>query len=445
MIQNDWLIELDIQQPPEDISWMGAALSNGKVVVVRNVVELRHFRQQVIEYSSSLSDENFVADELVQFFDNKIEPSLESVWCLTEAVKLVRSTHYLSLLLAPLISRLGFPVPVRVHNALPRLVFSPDTVGEAQRSGIFPEEDFKRVGRGRLTEVFMPGYANIHRDFNRPHSLFMCNVWFTLYDAEPEEVLRVWPQYYHGPYLDMDNSPENIAKLGQSLDISLQQGDLVLFHGEHLHSSPLHGNDQRRFSYDLRIAAHCLNDVRHYRQDFVHLGNLLPVKGRDSMPSLSIMRALLDGSDPVELNIDYVPVLEWPRLHGECNCAELPVKVLAERFSSFPFDEERTLCLLAHAISTDDDLVDKLISEFEFNSSSPFWLLQLVKLMNANGLHEQTDHILRRIVLAATEMAVPNYAPVHYRNGPNESFPDEWVAEATRMLDGLDNGVQAHG
>jgi hypothetical protein len=444
MLQNDWLIELDIEQAPKDISWVGAALSCGKIVVVRNVAELHHFRRQLVEYASTLSNEKFVGEELVHFLDSKIEPSLESVWCLTETVKLVRSTHYLSLLLAPLISKLGFPSPVRVHNGLPRLVCSPETVEKARSSGRFPEEDFKRSGKGKLTEIFMPTYANIHRDFNRPHSLFMCNVWFTLYDAEPEEVLRVWPQHYHGPYFDLDNSPENSAKLGRPLDISLQQGDLVLFHGEHLHSSPLHGNNQRRFSYDLRIAAHSLNDVRHYRQDFVHLGNLLPVKQCNSTPTLSMMRALLDGHDPIDLDINYVPVLEWPRLQEDCAGIDLPVEVLAERFKPFVFDEERTISLATHAIIKNRELARVLISELEFNSSSPFWLLKLVKFMNINGMREQTAHILRRIVSAATGMAVPNYAPIQYRNGPNESFPDDWAAEAIHLLNALDCRVQSH-
>ena len=315
-------------------------LTAGQVIILRNIDAIRHFRAAIEDHIRSGDPAGAVG--LTAFFAEGIPPGVPTVLALSRAIKAVRSDRFLSRCLAPLIAEFGFNPPVRLDGGIPRLVLPPDIVAAARKSGLFTAEDFKRLTADGPTEIFMPAPANIHRDYNRRHYLLQCNMWFPLHDAEEDEVLQISPQFYRRPVFDMDATEQNLCRLGDPLRYRLAFGDAILFHGEHLHTSPPSGGGaRRRFSYDLRIASHNVDDTRHYRDLFLDLrnfpGRLEPTVRLGVYPAASVAD---DSALPALLE------LECARQPGEAELARI-----ADIFDHFPFAEDRYLALATRATS----------------------------------------------------------------------------------------------
>ena len=97
----------------------------------------------------------------------------------------------------------------------------------------------------------MPKAAEPHRDFDRVHFHFQFNIWFA-YECNGRRL----SEYTLVVSLPMETTqvlPPIIVIV--SFKIQIDIGDCVMFHSEHLHTSPLAQGliNYRRHSYDFRV------------------------------------------------------------------------------------------------------------------------------------------------------------------------------------------------
>jgi hypothetical protein len=281
----------------------------------------------------------------------------------------------------------------------------------------------------------MPKVSNIHRDFNRPHRLLQYNLWFPMHDADEDEIVQVYPDVYRQPVFDQENTPENRGSLGTPVRVQLRFGDAILFHGEHIHHSPEAAG--RRHSYDLRIAAHCHDDNRHYRDNFSHLNNFV--------------RA--DRISPELTPCDLLPgVVAHHRAHNRrCSanfyqvCLENSstlttdaAQQLFQVFREYPFAEDRFLRLADRARTVSATLATKIIEHVSNQTKSYYF-----SLLCARRLHDWGELKLARAAFERTidhaqrSDPLPDLAPVTYQNPMTQMMPAEAARQARQELDEL--------
>ncbi len=362
----------------------GRHLLEGGIVILRGLPAINVFRTG---FEARATAAGAVEPALRAFFQTGESPDLPTLHGIATAMKSVRRERFLSVCLAPIAAGLGLPAPVRLDGGIPRLVLPAETIEAARASGLFEAGDFARASADGPTEIFMARPANLHRDYDRPHDLFQANLWFPLHDCGEDGVLRLYPDAYRGDVHDMDATAENLAGLGPPLRYRLGFGDAVLFHGEHLHTSPAAGVG-RRLSYDFRIAADCTDDTAHYRQGFLDLRNFL---GEPS--ALESLLAIEDLSYPT------------PARFG----------ALLDRFDRLPFAEDRYLIAARRAVPVAPALALRPLRTISERSPHWFWVFQAGTVMLEAGLHEPARAALSRArALAAEASAKPGHAPVSY-------------------------------
>jgi hypothetical protein len=404
-------------------------LMDGTVVVLRQVPGVLAVRQAIEAFvAADVGDgpegagrSERSADELAAFYRHGRVPGLDTLERLSHAIKWVRSNRLVSECLAPLVRQLGFAPPVRLDGGIPRLVLPAEVVAQARATARFAPGDFKRSSPDGLTEVFMPGPANIHRDYNRTHYLFQCNLWFPLHDAAADQVLRIYPGHYRQPLHDRDATAQHLAALGPPLSYALAFGDAVLFHGEHLHTSPA-GTDRagalRRHSYDLRIASHCHDDTRHYRQGFMDLRNF--GDGRPAAPPGSVSQALARWADAPQ---------------GATHPALADPTTIDAVFEQAAFCEDRYLLLAELLGPANRGAAVQALSKVVRRSDQPFWLRQAGLLLLQLGAPALAEQALRSAYgFAMTAPAPRNFAPIDYLQPCTQWLPDRIAQDCAARL-----------
>ena len=332
---------------------------------------------------------------------------------------------------------MGFEPPVLLDGGISRLVLPPVLIEEAYRSGWFETTDFKRDRADGPTEIFMPGPANIHRDFNRKHYLFQCDLWFPLHDVNEKEVIRLYPHLYREPVFDMDATEKNLAELGHPLEFSLKFGDAVIFHGEHIHTSPKCDRpDYRRHTYDFRIAAACQDDNKHYRYNFLNINNFLS-----------------NNSQHPGLNVDYtrrVNFLHYYAKHNPCAIFFLlavehqkdmspdDYGIIFEIFDSYPFAEDRYLILADIIRERAPAIAIAAACRVTKESKYYFWMLRAGEILVSLGKHSEARSAYEKArSYAIVTQCLPNYMPVVYANSELQLMPEVAVRVAEQRLANL--------
>ena len=254
-------------------------LSDGHLIIIRNSNIPRKIR-------SSITNKN---PEIKKFYENKDIPSIENIKKVTEKVKEIRDKYIIPTYFLNLLERAN-EKSILVDNGISRLVLPEENINEVRASKLFTKEDFKRRAPDSNTETFMPGNANIHRDFNRPHQHLQINFWFPLHDCPPNEVLRIWPQLYNSNIFDMPSSDDNIKQLGSPLEYHLNFGDILIFHSEHLHTSPCRTSESTRHTYEFRCAFGSIDDNSHYRKNYTHIKNIKNPKNKKQIIKIKQQR-----------------------------------------------------------------------------------------------------------------------------------------------------------
>lgn len=389
-------------------------LAQGRVIILRNVAAIRQFRAAVEDYVR-LQDPASASD-LAAFYAGGTPPSVATALALSNAIKTVRTDRFLSRCLAPFIAELGFGAPVRLDGGLSRLAVPSGMMAAARQSGLFAADDFKRQTDDGPTEIFLPAPGNIHRDYNRQHYLLQCNLWFPLHDAGEDEVLRIFPDLYRQPVFDMEPTEENMLSLGEPLRYRLAFGDAILFHGEHLHTSPRPGpRVQRRHSYDFRIASFCFDDTRHYRDVFLDLRNF---------PEQREAEVRLGNYRPAS-TADVCALPALLELERSSALDEAALAHFNDLFDSFAFAEDRYLLLAARAVSAQAPVgAARALRTIADRSPNWFWLAMAGQGLRALGDRARAAAAFRKAHdLAGQKDILRNFMPVAYTQPPTQPLP----------------------
>lgn len=411
---------VEIDARTDERATVAARLARGEVVLLRGIDAIATFREGFVEAVGAGTAGGRA--EMDGFLGSARIPSLATLSAVARTIRQVRARRYLSQCLAPFVAQLGFQGPVRLDGGIPRCVVPPTTIAEAKASPLFAPEDFERVRADGETEAFMPRPANVHRDYNRQHFLLQCNLWFPLHDAAEDEVLRIYPHLYRETIGDMDATPENFSRLGAPLRYRLNFGDAILFHGEHLHTSPpIRAEFRRRFSYDFRIASFCGDDTRHYREFFLDLRNFdlaerhkLPLERSSESSPLSTLLAVEQGD--VRDEAGFTQALEV--------------------FERFPFAEDRYMIVAERAAPVAPLVAVQACQKIV--DHSPHWFWNFMAAAMLLRLRQPAVRALEKArSLAADVGELPDFMPMRYPQGPTQPLPQAAVAACERLLSSL--------
>jgi hypothetical protein len=242
-------------------------------------------------------------------------------------------------------------------------------------------------------------------------------MWFPLHDSGEDEVVRIYPEAYQRPIFDMDATEENLRQLGDPLHYRLGFGDAILFHGEHLHTSPVSsGRFRRRFSYDFRIASYSLDDTRHYRDLFLDLRNF-PAQ---PPPKLRL------GGHQIASTADDCALPAILELERSTNLDETGLTRIGDIFDSFPFAEDRYALLATRALSRRAPLNATRASQTILDHSPHwFWLAVAGQSFLAMGDRIQAEKAFRKSHdLAGRQATLPDFMPVAYPDPPTQLLPN---------------------
>lgn len=425
------LIEIDGSNIPSSVD-IAHLLTTGNVLVFRDVPEIHAIRNQIIDCSNHFGgqEDGSVSLELTRWLNLEETPSIEAVLAFSRAVKAARNTRYLPYILEKFVRKLGLPEPARLHHGMPRVIFPAELIDRAKTSGMFDEEDFKRKDANGYGEFFMPGPSNIHRDFNRWHSVLMCNLWFTLHDAAPDEVIRVWPQEYTSGLGDIDNTPKNSNKLSLPLQFSLKAGDAVLFHSEQLHASPKVGHTRRRFSFDIRVAADSRDDNAHYRKDFWDVRDFAS-GGKGSLAAWMQAGNML--LKPSEMCAVY-----WlNKLEDSPQEVGANIDALKNIIHDMEYAEDFLIAVARLTRNAVPDFADACLIKVIKESNLLFFLLDASRELIACGKVAEAKEGLEKIIELGVN-PLPDYTPIDYKDKQvTQILPPDMVRQARELLNHL--------
>ncbi len=377
-------------------------LRNGAVIIVRQIAPIIAGRAEMIRRASELGA---TTTELMAFYESGRTPSLETISALSGAIKFFRSHRRWSIRLHEFATALRLPGPVLYDGGIPRLVLPDAVVGQARASGAFDPTDFKRRDPAAATEIFMPAPANIHRDFNRQHHLFQLNIWWPLHDCGEDEVLRIYPELYHKPLFD--RPAEEAASLGPHMRYRLAFGDAIMFHGEHLHTSPVGVPGGRRQSVDFRVASACADDNAHYRSGYLNANNFA------SEPVITRIVQMETAPDTL--------AAPW-------------FDATLSAFNAAPsFAEDRYLLLHKTAKPVNPAAATAALEEIIVKSDQHFWLMKAGQQAAADGHPALAEQAATRLLTLPTTPP-PDFMPVAYVNQATQVMPEAaqaWAREVT--------------
>lgn len=399
----------------EEISWddvsadTGAALRSGRVVLLRGCPLLPEFRENLL---SAVAESGGAerAMEVRRFYGEGIVPRAETLLCLSGVIRKFRASLRLSRCLSPLVRKLSCEPQVLLDGGISRLAIPRVRLDEIRRCAGFADDDFERTSADGEVEIFMPGPANIHRDFNRIHYLFQFNIWFPLHPVDEKGVLRIWPDFYRVPVDLPSVNAGGADTLGKPLDYRLDLGDCVIFHGEHLHASPVAQREEdgyRRHSYDFRVAANAYDDNTHYRKNFWNLENFPPlgeVAPGQSAPDAQIARLASGDAGGDELS------------------------GIFRLFQTYRYCDDRYILLLRRVLeSAQDELVLEILAFIREHSVLPAFLVEASRLTFGRVSEDQTSALLFAALHHATRLgSYRSFEPLKYQEPANQSTPADF-------------------
>lgn len=407
---NNLPIELSYEQAIAADNSVFDMLQKGHVLVIRGMEPIFSGREKFIEHAASISGQQ-TRHELADFYAAGKTPSMETMCAVSDTVKHFRKNHIWSRLLHNFLSSINATGPVLYDGGIPRLVLEPDFVEKAAQSGRFEATDFQRAHPAGLTEIFMPSSTNIHRDYNRAHYLFQFNIWWPLHNASQQEVLRIFASEYKKNSFDRDCDEKALMALGAPLDYTLNFGDAIVFHGEHLHASPAGIPGLRRQSVDFRVAACCDDDNAHYRFGFLNQKNF-------------------ETSSSKKSGVDWV--IEIEDESSEKNGSWF-LEVL-NAFEHLPFAEDRYIILHDHAKQRYPEVAKHAIEAIVRKSGSFFWLLKAGERARLVGENEVAKRAANKINETTRNYKLPDYMPVSYPNPAQQITPDQAKAWSSKII-----------
>lgn len=379
-------------------------IAQGEIFVIRQVPEVFEIRRLIL---SQVKNKSACAErELVHFYEGNRIPSISTHVILAQVLLDIRNNGTLSKVMSRLIHQFNFPKPIKIDGGIVRVSIPSELIVKIEKEKKLPIIAFRRQKTGSETEIFMKGKSNIHRDFNRPHFLLQCNMWFPLHDVDSDSSLQIYPGVYNQDVYNMPLTEENISKLGKRAVTSLSFGDILLFHGEHIHHSPI--SSRCRHSFDFRIAADCFDDNSHYRDNFWDLTNFTgEVTNFDLFRRFTSNKA---NPDMVEAVINQL--------------------LCPERFS------EDTYCKIAEEVMYSNvNLAEKLLVAVVEQSNLWFWVMKASILLSGISGSYKVKQWLSKALKLAKKSELCRYMPVSYEGYTrNQLLPKDAIEILTENI-----------
>jgi len=424
---------IEVMYSIEGASKIASMLEGGNVIILRDVLPIKAFRQHLIEISCAGDDD--IREELLCFYETAVLPSLPTIYALRCGIQIAQSSRLLSQFLAPLVKKMGFSSSILLDSGISRLVLPRGLLDKIRDTEQYDSVDFLRDSADGPTETFMIGAANIHRDFNRVHHLFQCNIWFPMHNADTDEVLRIWPELYRSDVLDMDVTPDNLHRLGSPVNYKLNFGDAIIFHGEHLHTSPVceHGaQGYRRHTFDFRIATQCGDDNSGYRYNFCNLNNFIAL-GNASLPEIADNTTgnYIERFNKKMDSANYYLLA----LENRKDLVEKDFSDMLTVFLQYPFAEDRYFTLMKKALEMGMDVIAvKAAEQIKTYSPHYFWLFGCGKTFENYEMDNNAQELYRRCYEVLSTFIPKNTMPVEYVNGSNELLAEDVLKIVTSKL-----------
>jgi len=274
-------IEYSQQDAESNNSSIFKHLSQGKIVVIRNAQEVHNLNKMIISGVNEAGGPQF-ADEIQNWITSSKAPTVDACVCLANVLLELKNVFALPVLMMDFIKNLNVPGPVCVEGGAPRFnlpaALEDKFINQTKNLNPVVLKDFGDDPSRHV--MLMPTQSQRpHRDIGRPHTTFMTNVWCALQNIDEKQALILFPDAYRDTRHDFDeyawNKSENPAEwgFGDPLQISMQAGDVLLFHSDHYHSSPVTTNDNLRLSWEFRVVSKCYDDMGWYRLGFKLLNN----------------------------------------------------------------------------------------------------------------------------------------------------------------------------
>lgn len=110
--------------------------------------------------------------------------------------------------------------------------------------------DSKEIFSWRLGTLLIHGP---HRDSWHTHAYDGLNLWMAISHVLPGNGMTLYPGMWNKPVEYEGISISRHQAVGKPVNLNMEPGDLLLFHGEHLHASELNVTDQTRYVISTRF------------------------------------------------------------------------------------------------------------------------------------------------------------------------------------------------
>ncbi|MBK5294030.1 MAG: Rieske 2Fe-2S domain-containing protein [Acidobacteriia bacterium] len=98
------------------------------------------------------------------------------------------------------------------------------------------------------------------------------NVWIAMGPVQPGNGLSIFAKEYHNSFAFKDGYLSSRAALHRPLNFSLQPGDILVFHGNHLHASELNQTGATRYVISYRITFGKPHYAHGHYHHYLHAG-----------------------------------------------------------------------------------------------------------------------------------------------------------------------------
>jgi hypothetical protein len=290
-----------IQISREDLPKNGATLYTrlvaGDILHIKNVKETFWVRDILIDRLRAREGDS-TATELEKWCNHAVVPSPKTALQVAELLQEAKRKFIFPTIFSDVFKELNFPRPTSAECGAPRVNLPLEIEREAVKLA-------EKLNPGLLHPVTDdPTFHHIfkntpypHRDVGRPQISFQANAWCALQDLDAEEsALIFFPEAFRDierdrTYYAFDKElPPEEWGFGKPLRIKMQLGDMLLFSGDHFHSSPVSKQGSLRLSVEMRVVGNCFDDRGWYRLGFLNLNNFMPSEGPGLRPN-ALVRA----------------------------------------------------------------------------------------------------------------------------------------------------------
>jgi hypothetical protein len=396
-----------------------AHLKRGDIIVVRASPEIAALRDLLVDAMRSRHGDG-LADEVAAWCGGGGAPQPATLAHFANLMLQVKRAFVVPALLADLVGEIGFAGPLSLECGAPRFNV-PKDIEEAflARDDIVDPAVLGKAGDDPTFHNMWVGEYFPHRDVGRPHLGFEVNAWCALRDVDAKSAIIFFPDAYRDPNVDRthyrfddDTDPADWG-YGAPLRIPMRFGDILLFAGDHLHSSPSTTGDFSRLSWEIRIQERCFDDVGWYRLGFLNMSNFLPLDGAPATGAIDRARAVWEtaGRRPVSprqaledgaRTATGIQALNWMIQDLDLTC---PVfEELLETMMRLPFAEDRFVWphFFAQKAFPDSGLDERIQEHVIDHSENYYRLLMFGGFAQASGRAPLAERAFEKAIRAAS-------------------------------------------